>query len=74
MLARIEAVDAKVNAFITVTAEEALERCGGRGQEDCRGEMTELTGIPVALKGYLSHQRSPNHLRLTHPGKLRPSL
>ncbi len=50
MLARIEAVDPKINAFITVTADEALKDAEAADKRIAGGEMTELTGIPVALK------------------------
>lgn len=49
-LDRIEEMDDKVRAFITVTGEEALKSAA---EADCRiaaGEMDILTGIPVALK------------------------
>ncbi len=50
MLARIEATDATVNAFITVTADEALAAAAEADQRIARGEMDVLTGIPLALK------------------------
>ncbi len=50
MLARIEATDGRVNAFITVTPEEALAAAAEADQRIARGEMDILTGIPVALK------------------------
>jgi aspartyl-tRNA(Asn)/glutamyl-tRNA(Gln) amidotransferase subunit A len=50
MLARIEATDAKVNAFITVTAEEALQAAEEADKRIAAGDMDILTGIPLALK------------------------
>jgi len=50
MLARIEAIDATVNAFITVTPEEALASAAEADSRIARGEMDLLTGIPIALK------------------------
>jgi aspartyl-tRNA(Asn)/glutamyl-tRNA(Gln) amidotransferase subunit A len=50
VLARIEAVDGKVNAFITVTPEEALASAAAADKRIAAGEMTALTGIPIALK------------------------
>jgi len=50
MLARIEATDAKVNAFITVTAEEALLAAAAADRRIAAGDMDILTGIPLALK------------------------
>jgi aspartyl-tRNA(Asn)/glutamyl-tRNA(Gln) amidotransferase subunit A len=50
MLARIEATDGKVNAFITVCQEEALESAREADKRIAAGEMDILTGIPIALK------------------------
>jgi aspartyl-tRNA(Asn)/glutamyl-tRNA(Gln) amidotransferase subunit A len=50
MLARIEATDEKVNAFISVTAAEALQAAAAADQRIAAGEMDILTGIPLALK------------------------
>ena len=50
MLARIEATDGKVNAFITVCNEEALESAGNADKRIAAGNMDILTGIPIALK------------------------
>ena len=50
LLTRIEAVEPKVNAFITVTPEEALKSAEEADRRIAAGDMTALTGIPVALK------------------------
>jgi aspartyl-tRNA(Asn)/glutamyl-tRNA(Gln) amidotransferase subunit A len=50
LLSRIEAVDPKVNAFITVTPEEALQSAEAADKRIATGEMDVLTGIPIALK------------------------
>jgi aspartyl-tRNA(Asn)/glutamyl-tRNA(Gln) amidotransferase subunit A len=50
MLARIEAVDEKVNAFITVTPEEALVEAEAADRRIAAGKMAPLTGIPIGLK------------------------
>src|SRR6266567_3626624 len=50
VLSRIEAVDGKVNAFITVTPEEALKDASEADKRIATGEIDILTGIPVALK------------------------
>jgi aspartyl-tRNA(Asn)/glutamyl-tRNA(Gln) amidotransferase subunit A len=50
MLARIEAVEPKVNAFITVTEEEALKDAEAADQRIAAGDMDTLTGIPLAFK------------------------
>jgi aspartyl-tRNA(Asn)/glutamyl-tRNA(Gln) amidotransferase subunit A len=50
LLDRIGAVDSRVNAFITVTADEALKAAEEADLRIAAGEMDVLTGIPVALK------------------------
>jgi len=50
MLARIEATDGKVNAFITVTPEEALKGAEEADKRIAANDMDILTGIPLALK------------------------
>jgi aspartyl-tRNA(Asn)/glutamyl-tRNA(Gln) amidotransferase subunit A len=50
MLARIEAVEPQIGAFITVTAEQALADAVAADKRIAAGEMDVLTGIPLALK------------------------
>ncbi|MBT1073791.1 Asp-tRNA(Asn)/Glu-tRNA(Gln) amidotransferase subunit GatA [Geobacter grbiciae] len=50
MLARIEATDPKVNAYITVTPEEALVAAEAADRRIAAGDMAPLSGIPVGLK------------------------
>src|SRR5512144_182708 len=50
LLARIEAVEPLVNAFITVTADAALHAAEEADRQIAAGEMDILTGIPIALK------------------------
>ena len=50
MLARIEATDSTVNAFITVTPDEALAAAAEADKRIAEGSMDILTGIPLALK------------------------
>jgi len=50
MLARIEAVDQKVNAYITVTPEQALAEAEAADKRIAAGDGAPLTGIPVGLK------------------------
>jgi aspartyl-tRNA(Asn)/glutamyl-tRNA(Gln) amidotransferase subunit A len=50
-LARIEALDPKLNAFITVTAESALAEAGDAERDIQRGGWKgPLHGVPIALK------------------------
>lgn len=51
MIERIERLDPRLNAYITVTAEAALEQAARAGDEIARGEWRGLLhGIPVAIK------------------------
>ncbi|WP_298273039.1 Asp-tRNA(Asn)/Glu-tRNA(Gln) amidotransferase subunit GatA [Geobacter sp.] len=50
LLARIEAVDPKVNAYITVTPEEALAAAQDADRRIAAGDIAPLTGIPIGLK------------------------
>lgn len=50
MLARIEAVEPHIGAFITVTPDKALADAEAADRRIAAGEMDVLTGIPVALK------------------------
>ena len=49
-LARIEAANPRLNAFITVTGEEALVAARAADQKLARGNAWPLTGIPLAHK------------------------
>ena len=50
MLARIQATDEKINAFISVTAAKALESAAAADARLAAGTADILTGIPLALK------------------------
>ncbi len=50
LLARIEAVDPQVNAYLLVTADRALDDARAADAALAKGEGGPLTGIPVALK------------------------
>src|SRR5262245_38968511 len=50
-LERIERLDARLNAFITVTAEEALAQASAAGKELAGGlDRGPLHGIPIGIK------------------------
>lgn len=49
-LERIAATDDKVNAFITICAQEALAAAATADQKLAAGECAPLTGIPLAVK------------------------
>ena len=50
LLERISATDEQVNAYITVTRDEALAAAAVADRRIAAGEMDLLTGIPLALK------------------------
>ncbi|PLX41895.1 MAG: Asp-tRNA(Asn)/Glu-tRNA(Gln) amidotransferase GatCAB subunit A [Deltaproteobacteria bacterium] len=52
-LDRIDAVDGKINAFLTVTADLALEQAAAADKRIKEGHASPLTGIPVGLKDLL---------------------
>jgi aspartyl-tRNA(Asn)/glutamyl-tRNA(Gln) amidotransferase subunit A len=49
-LDRIERFDGQLNAFITVTAEQALAQAAVADQRLAKGDATPLTGLPLAHK------------------------
>jgi aspartyl-tRNA(Asn)/glutamyl-tRNA(Gln) amidotransferase subunit A len=49
-LERIERFDAELNAFVTVTREQALEQATAADARLAKGEATLLTGLPLAHK------------------------
>ncbi len=50
LLARIEAIDPKVNAYLLVTAERALADAKAADAAISKGDGGPLTGIPIGLK------------------------
>jgi aspartyl-tRNA(Asn)/glutamyl-tRNA(Gln) amidotransferase subunit A len=56
-LSKIEALNPELNAFITVTADEALEQAGHADKEIAAGRrIGPLHGIPISLKDLIDQQ------------------
>lgn len=53
VLDRIDAVESKIEAFITVTADEALAAARKADQAIAQGRILPLTGIPLGIKDVL---------------------
>ena len=54
LLDRIVAVDARVGAYLTVTADLALEQAAAADGRRASGDDGPLLGLPIALKDVLS--------------------
>src|SRR5579871_6229356 len=53
VLERIDAVDGRVRAYLTVLADRAMSQAEEADHRLARGEGERLTGIPIALKDVL---------------------
>ena len=53
ILERIESIDSRIKAYITLTPEQALQEAREADKMIARGEITPLTGIPLAIKDIL---------------------
>jgi len=53
VLDRVAAVDGRIGAFLTVTADQALEQAAAADQAIAAGKCRPLTGIPLAVKDVL---------------------
>jgi aspartyl-tRNA(Asn)/glutamyl-tRNA(Gln) amidotransferase subunit A len=54
LLARIEAVDPQVKAYLTVTREQALAQAKTADERRSRGDEAPLLGAPLAIKDVLA--------------------
>ncbi|MBN1829649.1 MAG: Asp-tRNA(Asn)/Glu-tRNA(Gln) amidotransferase subunit GatA [Deltaproteobacteria bacterium] len=56
---RIDAVESKIHAFISLMRESALEEAAAADRRIAAGDATDLTGIPIAVKDVLCTKGSP---------------
>jgi aspartyl-tRNA(Asn)/glutamyl-tRNA(Gln) amidotransferase subunit A len=59
VLDRINAVDGRVDAFITIAEKAALEQAGQADRKIAEGRCTALTGIPIAVKDVICTRGIP---------------
>ncbi|MEI4472088.1 amidase [Frigidibacter sp. MR17.24] len=66
VLARIEAVDPRINSYVTVTREHALARAAQATEERARGlDRGPLHGVPVAVKDLCETDFAPTSAGLS---------
>ena len=65
VLDRIQAVDDRIGAFITVAADSALEQARAADQRLADGDAAPLTGIPLSIKDIM-YPGSADHLRFAN--------
>jgi aspartyl-tRNA(Asn)/glutamyl-tRNA(Gln) amidotransferase subunit A len=58
-LARIERLNPKINAYLTVTAEKALEEADRADARIAKGETGALLGVPLAIKDVICTRGVP---------------
>ena len=74
-LARIEAVDEKVHAFLHVDREGALAQARAVDAKRARGREARPAGrCPARAQGHLHHRGHPDHRRLEDPRGLDPAV
>jgi Asp-tRNAAsn/Glu-tRNAGln amidotransferase A subunit and related amidases len=74
VLARIEAVEPKVQSYLTLDREGALRQAEKADIARKNGQGGPLCGIPLAIKDVLCTTTMPTTMRLPHLGKLRRPL
>ena len=59
VLDRINAVEGKIDAFITIAEKTAMKQAGQADQEIAKGHCAALTGIPIAIKDVICTRGMP---------------
>ena len=62
VLDRIASVEDKVDAYLTIAAETALEQADAADRAIAKGEMTALTGIPMGCQRPDLHPEPAHHM------------
>ena len=73
-LERIERAQGALNAFISVTREQALADAALADRALAAGTGGALTGVPIAHKDMFCTARCAHQLRLAHARQLRRAL
>ncbi len=73
-LDRIDALNPRLNAYITVARELALQMARDADARIAAGEDTPLLGVPIAIKDCVLDTRAAHHGRFEHAGTLCPGL
>ena len=74
-LDRIEDVEGRVRAFVTVTDQDALRDAEEIDRRRAEGQaLGPLAGVPLGDQGCALHERRAHHLLLAHPGAFCPAL
>ena len=66
-LDRVEKVDDRLNAFISVDAADALAQSDAADQSRAAGEDLPMLGVPVAVKDVLAVKDQPLNWRIQQP-------